>query len=165
MLKEGYRLIFTREWLKHKAVFLMYLAISISFFIQIPKEAFAQSGQQACCEKTRSGDYCVYTDKSNCDTSNGLKTNNARCEQSSFCSSVCCVSSDQSCYLNTPSPICSSQNGKSFNDASCSTVSGCIKGCCNIGNQFSFRSENECRNLANDICGTDYNFNDIFKPA
>ncbi len=154
---------FSEKFIREKASLMIYLIISLSFFIQIPMDAYAQSGQQACCEKTKSGDYCVYTSKSNCDAD--FKTNYAKCEQSSFCSNVCCVSSDNSCYPNTPSPICSSQNGRSFSDSSCSTVSGCSLGCCSIGNQFSFRSENECRKIADDIFGSSYNFNDIFKPA
>ncbi|MEK6860770.1 MAG: hypothetical protein AABY07_02255, partial [Nanoarchaeota archaeon] len=103
-----------------------------------------------------------YTTKSNCD--GNFKTNNARCEQSSFCSNICCVSSDNSCFPNTPSPVCTGQNGRSFNDASCSSVPGCVQGCCVIGDQKSFRSENECKNLANSVFGTNYNL-DIFKPA
>ena len=156
-----------KYFIREKSSLLIYLMISLSFFVQMPKDVFAQSNtQEACCEKTKSGDYCVYTDKDNCDTSNGLKTNNARCEQSSFCSNICCVSSsDKSCFPNTPSPICSNQNGKSFNDASCSNVPGCVQGCCIIGNQKSFRSENECKILANSVFGSNHNFNDIFKRA
>ena len=161
-----FRKSFSKNYfIREKASLLIYLMISLSFFVQMPKDVFAQSNQQACCEKTKSGDYCVYTEKNNCDTSNGLKTNNARCEQSSFCANVCCVSSDNSCLPNTPSPICSSQNGKSFNDASCNNVKGCVQGCCIIGNQNSFRSENECKSLATSVFGSNYNLNDVFKQA
>ena len=76
---------------KRKATLLIYLIISLSFFIQSSKEADAQN-TQVCCEKTKAGDYCLYTDRNNCDTSNNLRFNNDRCERTTFCSNICCVS-------------------------------------------------------------------------
>ena len=149
-------------FIREKASLLIYLIISLSFLIQLPEDVNAQA-RQACCEKTKSGDFCVYTDRSNCD--NNFKTNNARCDLTNFCSNVCCVSSEGSCSPNTPSSICTSQNGGIFSDASCSSVSECRLGCCIIAGEYQYTSETSCRSLANSVYGNDNNFNDLFRNA
>ena len=158
---------FIKKYIREKCVLLIYLMISLSFFVQIPKETYAQSSQQqACCEKTKTGESCVYTDRNNCDNSNNLKTNYDRCEAVAYCTNVCCVSGN-SCSPNTPKSICENLQGSQvFSDASCNSVSGCKTGCCILGGNYNFNSELECKNLADKVYGrSNYDFNEVFKSA
>ena len=156
-----------KKIIKEKAVFLIYLILTLTIFIDLPKEASAlttnQNTNKACCEKTKSGDFCVYTDKNQCD--NNFKTTNSNCEQTSFCTNVCCVDESGECFGNTPKGICESKsNTKSFSDNSCLSVNECSTGCCVLGGQHVFGSEKSCKNLGDNVFGKNkYNFNDIFK--
>jgi len=53
--------------------------ISICFAIFMSKDV--EAADYVCCEKTTSGEYCVFTDPSNCD---GMQANSA-CENTYFC--------------------------------------------------------------------------------
>src|SRR3989344_7637020 len=155
-----------KSLIKEKAVFLIYLTITLTFFIQLPQNVSAQSssgGNEACCEVTKSGDSCVYTDRNECDAN--FKVNNARCEDTSFCTNICCVDSDEGCFPNTPRSLCErKENTRIEQDNSCNSVSGCNIGCCVLGSEHIFTSEFQCKSLADNIYGiVDYDFSDIFK--
>ena len=154
-----------KRFLREKSVVLVYLIISLSFFISFPEEVKAQRSQQACCEKTLSGDYCIYTNRNQCDTSTGLGISNTNCEETTFCGNVCCVDSNEGCFPNEPKANCKNKPGTIFEDSSCRSVEGCSPGCCIIGEDFSFISESECKNTAQSIYGSNYNLDEIFKKA
>ena len=85
-------------FIREKAVMMCYLVISLAFFISLAHAAYAQEEApaesaetpMACCERTTSGDTCIYTEASECDT--GYKSANfQKCEDASFCRPECCV--------------------------------------------------------------------------
>src|SRR3989338_6970172 len=61
--------------------------------------------QKVCCEKTKTGDLCGYTDESNCDPS--FRKAATACEQTSFCKLGCGYDSlEGECFKNTPKAKC-----------------------------------------------------------
>ncbi len=154
-----------KKRVREKSILLIYLIISLSFFVSFTEEVKAQRSQQACCEKTISGDYCVYTNRNQCDTSNGKGISNTNCEETTFCGNICCVDNNEGCFPNEPRASCKNKPGTIYEDSSCRSVEGCVSGCCIIGEDFSFISESECKNLAQSIYGTNYNLGEIFKKA
>src|SRR3989338_2483002 len=85
--------------IKTKAVFEIFLIITAIFFINsLNVNAQANSdtaGNQACCEKTKSGESCVTTSLSNCD--GNFKYSGDECSLTNFCKTGCCVNVDGTC--------------------------------------------------------------------
>jgi len=69
------------NFLKSKAVFQIFLIVMISICFAIFMSKDVEAADYVCCEKTTSGEYCVFTDPSNCD---GMQANSA-CENTYFC--------------------------------------------------------------------------------
>src|SRR3989344_4631660 len=115
-----------------------------------------------CCEQTKSGDSCIYTDRNQCETQNNHQISPYRCEDAFFCVNICCVDSD-ACYVNTPKTSCLSRNSKVFSDNTCSNVNQCNKGCCTIGDDTTYIQEIQCKSLADKKFGNNYNLNNVFK--
>ncbi len=113
-----------------------------------------------CCEKTKSGNFCQYTDEADCQT--GLRDLShpgkgsyqlapTSCDATSFCKPGCCSdeSGDGFCYSNTPKANCqSSYNGKFSDQADCSSVSSCTEGCCLLGSQAFLSTSLRCQKEA-----------------
>ncbi|MBI2671520.1 hypothetical protein HYX16_01160 [Candidatus Woesearchaeota archaeon] len=154
-----------KRLIKEKALFLLYLTITLTFFTGFSPNVSAQSssqGNKACCEVTKNGDSCVYTDKNECDAN--FKSSNTKCEQTSYCTNLCCADETGSCFINTPRGICERQGSKVFNDASCLSISQCNTGCCMLGDQFIFTSEGRCAKIADGVFGpNNYNIGEVFK--
>lgn len=116
----------------------------------------AEAQQNVCCERTNSGDYCVYTSQGNCNPNYNIAA--TTCSQTSFCQLVCCIDTNNgeifpnvyaaSCY-NTPNKTMNA------NDPSCSNIP---RGCCQIGNQCNIKTESNCNHLASQY-GIQPNFN------
>ncbi|MFH1331809.1 MAG: hypothetical protein ABIH63_00810 [archaeon] len=102
------------------------------------------SAANVCCEKTKSDDYCLYTDESNC--ASDSKMASITCEQTSYCKIGCCYSSDEGrCYKNTPKAECDSIRGNTWDsDENCGILQ-CNKGCCMIGNEAFFVTQVRCK--------------------
>ena len=98
----------------------------------------------ACCEKTKDGSYCTYTDESNCDPS--FKSAFASCENTYFCQAGCCnVGSEGKCYENSPRSLCESKEGTFSTDKSCKSVGQCQRGCCQLSNECFFVTQTQCK--------------------
>ncbi|MDP3728181.1 MAG: hypothetical protein Q8R18_01875 [bacterium] len=103
-------------------------------------------GVNACCEKDNEGNWCQYTDESNCDESS-LSTYTS-CEQTSFCQVGCCYSSDEgNCHKNTPRATCEAEEDYSWSDSSECAIDQCNKGCCVIADQAFFVTEVKCKSV------------------
>ncbi len=153
--------------LKEKSISMIFLIIISTIYFGLnfqDVESQRTTGQNACCEITKNGESCVYTDISQCDVTNG-QASRSRCEDTSYCTNICCVDQANGCFPNTPKGACQKQQNSINNDASCKSVNECALGCCVAGNQYSFTSENNCKNLLNTIYGTNYDFSDKFKTA
>ncbi len=147
---------------KEEAVFMIYLIVSLSLVFQISQDVEAQSNN-VCCELTKPGDSCVYTSRDQCNTQNGRQISPLRCEDSFFCVDICCVDQN-SCSPNTPKSSCQTRtNTRIFSDNTCLSVSQCNLGCCTVGNDKRFIQEIQCKNLADIVLGSNYNFGDVFK--
>src|SRR3989344_417021 len=157
-----------KSLIKEKAVLLIYLTITLTFFIQLPQNVSAQTssqGNEACCEVTKSGDSCVYTDRNECDAN--FKVNNARCEETSFCTNICCVDKNEGCFPNTPKSLCErKENTRIEKDNSCNSINECRLGCCILGGEYIFTSERQCNTLAKSLFGdNNFNPNENFKTT
>ena len=141
---------------------IFYLGINLENVEGQTRTQTQSSTQKSCCQLTKNNDACVYTNRVECDTSNGLQVSNSKCEDSSFCSNVCCLESE-GCYPNTPKGLC---KGTQVSDSTCNSENQCKQGCCILGGQYSFTYENECKKLADNIYGRiNYNFGDVFKET
>src|SRR3989344_4786865 len=106
---------------KQVSLFLIILVLSISFTAYTPE---VKAQQQECCEKTRDGAFCTYTDSSQCDPD--FKKAPAFCEDTSFCTLGCCFDSDSGeCFSNSVKSECNKIGGTWDSTQSCSQVSQC----------------------------------------
>jgi hypothetical protein len=117
------------------------------------------SALNACCEQTLDGEYCKYTDESDCNTN--FQSTYATCEQTSYCQIGCCYSSDTgSCYKNTPKSRCEAETGSSWtSDLNCD-IDQCTLGCCVIADQAFFVTEVKCKQTASQYEEVEMSFND-----
>ncbi|MBI2109974.1 hypothetical protein HYT58_02260 [Candidatus Woesearchaeota archaeon] len=131
-------------FLKEKAAFQIFVLIIAIFTVSNLKEINAQT--QVCCEKATSGEYCLYTDPSNC--ASGFNTAPTTCDQTQFCKPSCAVDTDSgACFKSVPlAKIRSTPNMTAKIDATCNSIAECNKGCCKIGSQFRLATEKECNN-------------------
>ncbi|MBU4502494.1 MAG: hypothetical protein KKA79_07895 [Nanoarchaeota archaeon] len=98
-----------------------------------------------CCEKLAgSDDYCVYTDEEECDPQ--FKSAAVACEQTSFCKTGCCYSSDEGqCYKNVARAECSSVGESVWDEDSECGIEQCQKGCCLLGTQGFYVTQVRCK--------------------
>ncbi len=145
--------------LREKAAFMIYLVISLTFLISLSHAAYAQEGTPAeeealatnsCCEKTASGDTCLYTRVEECDTS-GQIANFQHCEETPFCKVGCCVSEEEgSCSKQTSKGTCEAEGFKWHDSPTCE-VNECKKGCCVLsGASCAYVTENKCDRILDD---------------
>ena len=138
---------------KCKSALLIFLIVSISFTLYIPK---VKAQQQECCEQTKDGAFCVYTDVSNCVGQNHAP---AFCEDTSFCTLGCCFDSDTGeCFSNTAQSECRSLEGTWEASANCNEVAQCATGCCQLNNQAFLSTLTKCKQVASQFSGTEPNF-------
>lgn len=97
-----------------------------------------------CCEKTKSNEYCLYTDQSNC--ASDSKVASISCEQTSFCKVGCCYNSDEGmCYKNAPKAKCDAMGGNTWDPNADCSIEQCNKGCCLLGNEAFFVTPVRCK--------------------
>lgn len=148
-----------KRFLKGKASLMALIIICATFSIYLMNPVSAADNR--CCEKTKSGEYCLYTDASNCDLN--VRSDNAAstCDQTSYCQVGCCQ--DQvggTCFKSTPLAKCNALTGKFFSDATCA-VSDCKKGCCVISGSCSYVTEKKCDALIKNYPNIPKDFRDI----
>lgn len=126
---------------KPKALFMIYLIIALSFsIILIMPNVKAQD--KGCCELTKDGEYCLYTDEQNCAT---RIAKGVTCKYTDYCLEGCCYSDDTGyCYPNTPKSRCENLQGTWSSDSTCS-IPQCKKGCCMISDQCLFITPTMCK--------------------
>ncbi len=104
--------------------------------------------EDACCERTISGDACVYTALRDCDAN--YHTSYTSCDQTTYCRPVCCVDSlNGVCYKQVGASTCAQRGGTSLSNSPNCEVQQCRPGCCQIGNQCSLQTERSCQLLTN----------------
>ena len=104
------------------------------------------SALDACCERTSSGEWCIFTDQEQCD-SNYLSTNTG-CEQTSYCQvGTCFTSDDGTCFANTPRATCEDERGTTWSSDSIDDIPQCQLGCCTIADQAFYVTEVKCKSV------------------
>lgn len=131
----------------------MVLVFFISLFLYVSPV----SAVNACCQKDTSGNFCQYTDEANCDA--GYLSAFTSCEQTSYCQTGCCYSSDDgSCYKNTNKASCLAESGTTWSDSANCAIDQCQQGCCVIGDQASFVTEVKCKSVGSQYSNASVSF-------
>ncbi len=134
--------------IKTKAIFEIFLIITAILFIGSLSSSNAKAQEtgseqsQACCEKTKSGESCVYTDSSSCNSN--FRTASKECSETVFCETGCCANSDGTCGNSASKSTCESKGGSFISEVSCSTIPLCNKGCCTVGNNYFLATKQQC---------------------
>jgi hypothetical protein len=93
----------------------------------------------ACCEKTKTGNFCQYVKEENCDTS--MKKSPTQCENTNFCKPGCCFSTESGwCNQATPKDLC---KGQWSEDPACN-IKPCERACCVLGENAMFTTKRNC---------------------
>ncbi|MEK6904706.1 MAG: hypothetical protein AABW87_03890 [Nanoarchaeota archaeon] len=126
-----------------KALFQAAVIILAIFSVADFTEVSAAE-QKVCCEKTTSGEFCQYTEASNCDPS--AKSAATSCEQTSFCKLGCGYDDNEArCFKNTPRATCNSNEECTWYESAKCDVPQCELGCCVLGGEASFVTEARCK--------------------
>ncbi len=147
-----------KRFLRGKASFMISVLICAIFSIYLINPVSA--ADKRCCEKTNTGEYCLYTDASKCDLN--IRSDNAAtsCDQTSYCQLGCCQNQvEGNCYKNTPLAKCNAMAGKFTPDADCGN-SDCRNGCCIIAGACSYVNEKKCDYLLKDFPDLTKDFRD-----
>lgn len=132
--------------LKQKAIFMLFLIVlSAFYFPNILPEVKAQENKE-CCEKTVSGNFCVYVSSSQCDKTKLHSP--TTCENTDYCSVGCCFDSDSGeCFNNVANSECKSQKVRTFQQGDCSQIPQCSVGCCQLSNQAFISTLTKCKSV------------------
>jgi len=141
------------SFIKLKALYMIVLITFFTLAIYTPQ---AEAQQQECCERTRDGAFCLYTDASNCEGPNHAP---AFCEDTSFCTLGCCFDSNSGeCFSNTAKSECDQLGGTWDSSQSCAEVAQCSIGCCQLNNQAFLSTLTKCKQVSSQFSDTEPNF-------
>ncbi len=129
--------------IKSKALFLITIILTSIF--SVINFSSQVSAQQACCEKTKTGETCLYTEESNCDLNVRSQNLKNTCDKATYCQLGCCIDKTSSnCFKNTPQAACQDPDKIFKTSADCS-VDECSQGCCVLGSQCFLGTEANCK--------------------
>ena len=142
-----------RRFLFKKKVYALFeiLILLLTSLITIDLSSFEVSAQQvisgeqeSCCQKTKSGASCVFTNATECDPN--LLQAPTSCDQTSFCKPGCCFNENSgNCFKNTPRSLCQSQSNSTWKEGASCDIPQCTKGCCVLSNECSFTTLTRCK--------------------
>ena len=103
-----------------------------------------------CCERLKSGPWCQNAPKSECATSEELKSSPTSCESTGYCKlGTCSNVREGTCLPNTPKVVCENEGGQWY-DSPRDEVPQCRLGCCLIGDQAAFVTQSRCLKMSSD---------------
>ena len=118
---------------------LIFFVLLIGIFL-----SFNVLAENRCCEKTTSGDFCIYTDSTNCQT--GYKSAPTSCEQTNYCQLGCGISeSEGRCYKNVPKALIDSKENSTWIASPNCDIPQCKKGCCTLSSECSYTTQTRCK--------------------
>ncbi len=168
-MRKGYKAlsgkvkVMGKGFVVEKALFMMFLIISISFVSSIGLVSAEEDSSNACCEKTDDGEYCVYTDEKDCD-SDYLKTSTT-CEQTSYCKVGTCVSDSGVCSDGVAKATCEGE-GFDWYEGSSLEIDACQQECCVIAEyQCSYTTETNCKEVISGYEDLEFDFRDVESEA
>ncbi|MEK6951807.1 MAG: hypothetical protein AABX29_02220, partial [Nanoarchaeota archaeon] len=132
--------------LKQKAIFMLFLIVLSAFYFPFNAPQVKAQENKECCEKTVSGDFCVYASASQCDRTKLHSP--TTCENTDYCSLGCCFDSDSGeCFNNVANSECKSQEERTFQVGECSQIPQCSIGCCQLSNQAFISTLTKCKSV------------------
>ena len=130
------------HFLRTKALLQIGLILIALFIIYTP----AIEAANACCEKTTSGNYCQYTDQTQCDPAYNQASTS--CDQTQYCGQKCCYEpATGTCNNNVPAATCSNNGGNIINANQCN-IPECNLGCCQLGDNYQLTTPQQCTYLS-----------------
>lgn len=142
---------------KFGIIILVAAVLIMSIIPTLNAEASPWPAFNVCCEKTKTGAWCINTLEENCDKSGGLRVTPTSCDSTSFCKPGCCYDSQEGlCMERTPQKVCNDANGTYIDDSKCN-IPQCSLGCCVLGTQASFVTLTRCKMLSG-LYGLETNF-------
>ncbi|MBI2670806.1 hypothetical protein HYX18_02420 [Candidatus Woesearchaeota archaeon] len=124
-------------------LFTSLITIDLSS-VNVSAQQVISGVQESCCQKTKSGASCIFTNASECDT-NALSAPTS-CDQTSFCKPGCCFNENSgNCFKNTPRSLCESQANSTWKDDATCNIPQCTRGCCVLSNECSFTTLTRCK--------------------
>ncbi len=173
--------------IKQKAVFQIFLVISLSFYTSfifsdfnnqgetsskvnyfdlisqdIFPEVNAQGVEKVCCEKTTqtseyNGESCVYTEEINCDPNSQKSA--VSCLQTDFCGAGVCILNGV-CQDSVEKGKCLEKKGI-YKEGKSEDIAQCKVACCDLPSGASLTTESQCRGLVEQF--PDIRFQDSWK--
>lgn len=147
---------------KIKAIFMIVILLVATIFgasifsdnVKAQTTDSLPSVNKACCENTKSGAQCVYTDVNEC--GDGQK-NNVFCDQTDYCTTGSCVSSKTGeCEDSVPRPLCNLPD--TWLKTSCDQRTDAQLGCCKLPTGYSYITQAKC----NAFLTGDLRLNEVF---
>ncbi len=124
-------------------LFTPFLTIDL-FSSPVSAQTVISGDQKSCCQKTKTGSSCVFTNASECDSS--FLSAPTSCDQTSFCKTGCCFNENSgNCFKNTPRSLCESQSNSTWKEGADCNILPCTKGCCVLSNECSFVTQTRCK--------------------
>src|SRR3989338_6252930 len=136
-----------RRLLKSKAIFQIFLVITLAFFTAniITKDVKAQTDEgENCCRDLGNEQYCQGINNPDGCAEGYVPTS---CEYVNGCEQGCCNLIDKGggCSKGVSQVGCDEQGGKWTNDKLCGYDQECVSGCCVVGsNQAYLTIEDDC---------------------
>ncbi len=133
----------------------------LSLLLLLPQTLEAR--EDACCEKTTTGQTCQFTALRNCDQN--YQTSPKSCEQTQYCQPVCCVDENKGvCYPQVGAATCTAKGGTiDATNPNCN-IAQCSTACCTIGDQcIPSITKKQCEIKAQPFPNIDKN--KIFNPS
>jgi len=139
--------------LKLKAMFEIFLVLSLMFIFSLSVSADSSEEGFVCCMDPKGSDDepCQYVDPLNCDDAN---PHEGTCDSLSLCQPAgCCDLSnvpnliDNSCKANVGKSTCDYLGGDYLPDKTCNSYPQCSVGCCNVGSQCQLTTQSGCNTL------------------
>ena len=131
--------------MRFKFIFVLVLLFFLASALFVSSRTVL-SEPSMCCEKTKSGFWCVNDLEENCDSN--YRSAPASCDATSYCRlGTCYDSSEGICYENTPQRVCE-DNGGTWDFRRLQEVPQCQLGCCLISDQAAFVPLVRCKRLS-----------------
>ena len=120
------------------------LIVGMIFLISVFLIAFA-SASPVCCEKTKTGLWCQFTDEANCDSSYNAVPYS--CEATSYCKLGTCINSNEGTCLPTAEVVCDNAGGY-WDGRARDEIPQCQLGCCILGESVAFITQTRCEKFS-----------------
>lgn len=139
-----------------KILILAFLAFSLILFGAVLNGNFVGAGNNVCCEKLSTGQWCQNAPIESCDGE--YRQAPTSCESTTFCSTGTCFDSQEGvCEEGVSQNVCNAGGGV-WDERPAVELPQCGLGCCTLGDGASFVTQSRCKQLSS-LYGVQTNFN------